>query len=359
MTSQANQQTVPFAWSRIWGRGRGEWDVARDVYGLRCAMVNAYMVGGAESRRGGTGGWVLIDAGMPGCARSILAAAERRFGPGARPEAILLTHAHFDHVGSLRTLAEHWDVPVYAHELEIPYLTGRASYAPPDPWAGGMMSLTSPLYPRGPIDLGDRVQPLPPAGSVPHLVEWRVVETPGHSPGHVSFFRDVDRCLIAGDAVCTTKQESLLAVIAQAQAISGPPKYFTHDWQAAHESVRALAQLEPHVAATGHGTPMRGERLRQQLHDLARRFEELAVPSEGRYAENPVVADERGPVRVPPAGPVPTRVYVTVGAAALGVIAALIAAERARSSHSARRDDDDENNGRRRPLFAGRRGLFG
>ena len=54
-------------------------------------------------------------------------------GAGAPPEAIVLTHGHFDHAGSALQLAEYWDVPIYAHRLEMPYLTGKADYPPPDP----------------------------------------------------------------------------------------------------------------------------------------------------------------------------------------------------------------------------------
>ena len=72
------------------------------------------------------------------------------------------------------------------------------------------------------------------------LPGWRVIETPGHSPGHVSLFRESDGVLIAGDAFVTTKQESLLAVMTQRQELRGPPMYFTCDWDAARESVQKL-----------------------------------------------------------------------------------------------------------------------
>jgi glyoxylase-like metal-dependent hydrolase (beta-lactamase superfamily II) len=293
--------------------------VTSDVVGLRSVMVNVYFISRPD------GGWVLVDAGLPISGPAIRATATKLFGD-RRPDAILLTHGHFDHVGVLETLAAEWDVPVYAHPLEMPYLTGRSSYPPPDPWVGGGMSLTSPLYPRSPINLGRRAQHLPEDGSVPFLEEWRWVHTPGHSPGHVSFFRERDRVLIAGDAFVTTKQESLISVLAQTQHVFGPPQYFTHNFDAAESSVKQLAALDPEIAATGHGTPMTGERLRNQLNELAADFRHLAVPTTGRYVDSPVVADEDGPRVVPAAKPIPPAVYVAAAGAAALLMAAIIAA---------------------------------
>ena len=183
---------------------RDQWPrpLTADLAYLRTAMVNLYFSGlpGAGDRD-----WVLIDAGLPGFGRSVVEAAARRFQPGARPSAIILTHGHFDHVGTLGDLAGAWDAPVFAHPLELPYLTGRSPYAPPDTDAGGgIMPRLSWMFPRGPIDLGDRVRALPEDGSVPFMPGWRWIHTPGHTAGHVSLFRESDRVLIAGDAFLTT-----------------------------------------------------------------------------------------------------------------------------------------------------------
>lgn len=118
---------------------------------------------------------------------------------------------------------------------------------------------------------------------MPDVAGWRWVQTPGHTQGHVSLFRDEDRCLIAGDAFVTTQQESLYAVATQQEEVHGPPAYFTPDWAAARRSVEHLAALAPAIAATGHGTPMRGAALRDGLARLVTRFDEIAVPARGRY----------------------------------------------------------------------------
>lgn len=293
--------------------------VAEDVWGLRTLIANLYSIGAPQG-----GDWVLVDAGMPGTAHSILEVAAARFG--APPKAIILTHGHFDHVGALPTLLERWDVPVYAHALELPYLTGRSDYPPPDPSVGGgLMARSAPLYPRSGLDLGGRVRRLPEDGSVPFLPGWRSLHTPGHTDGHVSLFREGDRTLLAGDAFITVRQESLLAVLQQRKELRGPPRYFTTNWLAAHTSVLRLAGLSPQVAATGHGRPMRGERLARELRELAVNFDHLAVPRRGRYVGRPVQADERGVVHVPPPKPSPLApVFLGVGVAALlGVALAL------------------------------------
>lgn len=269
-------------------------EVRPDVAYQRLAIVNVAYLGAPGEP------WLLVDAGLPATAALIARAAAGRFGEGARPEAIVLTHGHFDHVGALRELAERWDVPIYAHELERPYLDGSASYPPPDPTVGGgMMATLSPLYPRGPEDVSRWLRTLPADGSIPHLSGWRWIHTPGHTPGHVSLWRD-DRTLIAGDAFVTTRQESVYAALTQKPELHGPPMYYTQDWEASRESVVRLAGLEPEVVVTGHGRAMQGEPLREALHALARDFDRIAVPREGRYVESPTRPDGAG-TAYPPA----------------------------------------------------------
>lgn len=272
-------------------------DVTADVAGLRTLIANLYFI----DAPGKSSEWILVDAGVGRCAAEIIAAAESRYGAEARPAAIILTHGHFDHVGGLPELLEKWNVPVFAHRLELPFLDGRSSYPPGDPGVGGgAMAWLSFVYPREPLNLKN-LHELPKDGSVPFLPDWCWIHTPGHTPGHISLFRAVDGLLIAGDAIVTTRQESAISAITQKpQEIHRPPAYFTIDWQLAADSVRYLADLRPEIVAAGHGLPMRGEQMRSQLRILAEHFEEIAVPNTGRYVKNPAVADETGIKNIPP-----------------------------------------------------------
>lgn len=269
--------------------------IARDIAYKRLVMVNVVFYGepaASRDRAAGPVSWVLIDAGLPATAGRIVDAAEHLFGKDVPPVAIVLTHGHFDHVGALTHLAERWNVPIYAHELELPYLDGRESYPDPDPRVGGLMALSSPLYPRGPIDVSQWLLTLPVDGSVPGMPGFRWIHTPGHAAGHVSLWRPDDKTLIAGDAFITTDQESAYAVVTQRPEIHGPPAYFTPDWDSARDSVRHLAMLAPELVVTGHGHAMYGEEMRAGLLTLAADFDDIAVPPRGKYVGGPRLREE-------------------------------------------------------------------
>lgn len=288
----------------------GVYDVAPDVVGLKTSIANVFFIG-APGRQG----WVLVDAGMPGYSETIITFAERRFGQNP-PAAIILTHAHFDHVGSLEALLAEWNVPVYVHRAELPFVTGQTAYPPPDPTAGGgAMAWMSFVYPKEPLDLRGRAEALPDDGSVPGLPDWRFIETPGHTPGQISLFRDEDRVLIAGDAFVTVKAESLLANLTLTPRVHRPPAYFTPDWPAARLSIVKLGELLPNVVATGHGIPLYGEEMRRALLRLGYEFERLGLPATGRYRDIPALYNEAtGLFRIPPP---PISLWAVLGLAAL------------------------------------------
>ena len=247
--------------------------IAPGVHGLRITFVNVFGIEQPD------GNWTLIDAAIPFSSSNIRRWAEKTFN--RPPLAILLTHGHFDHVSAAKELADEWSIDVLAHRLEFPYLTGEREYPAPNAGAGGgAMSLMSPILPRGPVDLSNRLVEYPGEGvAIPYLEGWRLIHTPGHTPGHVSLWREHDRTLLPGDAFCTTKPESFFeASIAQKPELHGPPAYFTSDWDAARASVQKLSALRPAIVAPGHGKPLSGPGVAQALERLAARFDEIAVP---------------------------------------------------------------------------------
>ncbi len=286
-------------------------EVARGVIRIPTGISNAYFVNHA-------GGCVLIDTGTEGYADKIRAVAEQHFGGRTRPQAILLTHGHLDHAGSALVLARHWDVPIYAHRMELPYLTGQSKYPPPDPTVGGFMSQVIRFLPNKNYDLGDAVKELN-VEQPQSMSGWRVIETPGHTPGHVSFFREADGVLVAGDAFCTIDQDSMIGMISKKPQVNRPPAYYTINWEQAHDSVRKLGEVSPRLLAAGHGEPMGGDEALWQLRELA---EDFPTPTYGRYVKQPPIVNEYGVALMPPPVPDPVK-RAAIGAIAAGTVAAI------------------------------------
>src|SRR5699024_5902991 len=115
------------------------------IYCYTNQIVNLVFIGNPEI----SAKWVMIDTGMPKPGLHLAKVAEERFGKDNPPQAIILTHGHFDHVGAVVDLVKYWDSPVYAHEKELPYLTGEESYPQPDGTVeGGLIATMSPIFPN-------------------------------------------------------------------------------------------------------------------------------------------------------------------------------------------------------------------
>jgi len=257
-------------------------EVTNDVYYYTDQIVNICFIGQPNSDD-----WILIDTGLPFSAKEIIETADRRFGKGSRPKCIILTHGHFDHVGGVVDLVKTWEVPVYVHELELPYVTGQKAYPIPDATVeGGLLAKISPMYPNEPINLGEYVNTLPQDNTVPGLSEWRWIHTPGHSPGHISLFKEKDSLLLSADAFITVKQDSFYNVLLQIPEVNGPPRYLTTDWDQAKQSVEKLWHLKPEIVVPGHGVMLRGNELKDGLDHLTVNFDELAVPKYGRFVDD-------------------------------------------------------------------------
>lgn len=300
-------------------------EIAADLAFLRVSIANVYFAGNRQ-------GWVLIDTGVPGHAAAVIQAAKARFGENSRPNAIILTHGHFDHAGNALELARHWNVSVYAHPLEFPYLTGESAYPQKDPTVGGAMAFMSRFFPNRAINISEVLRDLPPTGVVPGLEGWLAIPTPGHAPGHVSVWRERDATLVAGDALATANLDSWFGVLTMRPVISRPGSPFVYDWSAAGASVQSLANLDPFVLAAGHGEPISGPRVADELTRFAREF---TPPEQGRYVVEPAQANEHGLVYAPPAPPDNLPKIAAGVVAGVFVVAGVMYGRRARAQRKA------------------------
>lgn len=284
-------------------------------------FVNVYFV-----EAGAPGEWVLVDTGLPGSAKTIIAAADKLFYPGTHPQAILLTHGHMDHAGSAQQLADHWHVPILAHRLEMPFLTGKAVYPPADPTVGGSLAFASRFFPPQTFNLTG-VQALPEGDEVPYMAGWQCLHVPGHAPGQIAFFRAEDKTLLGADAFATTEHDSVLSVLLGVPKISRAGTPFNFDWEATHASVVKLSNLEPQAIGCGHGPAVHGPHVANELRELALHF---PVPPKGRYVANPALTDETGVQFIPPALPdtLPARAAMLGGGLALAALAAVLLSKR-------------------------------
>jgi len=285
--------------------------MAMEPIAARVHRVNVFNFVNAYCIENGEGDWVLVDAGVPPARALLKGAAARMKRP---PVAIVLTHGHLDHVGGAGELAREWGIKVWAHRLERAFLTDESFYPPPDPTVGGALAFVSRALPPQKFDLRDVLEIHPDDGKLPFLKGWQIIETPGHSPGHVSLWHEDDRVLLAGDALCTVDMDSLVGMLTLRPtqfARGGTP--FTPDWKAMKHSLGALADLEPVTVGAGHGLPLKGADTPQLLRDF---FHSFAPPSHGRYVQTPARSDETGVTFLPPAPPDPLPRNAAIGAIA-------------------------------------------
>jgi glyoxylase-like metal-dependent hydrolase (beta-lactamase superfamily II) len=283
--------------------------IADVVWRLPVYGANVYFVGSPT-------GWVLVDAAWAwgDCARIIRSAAAPLFGPDARATAILLTHLHPDHDGAALELAAVWGCPVYLHADELPLARAVAAgdLAGIERYGNGLdrrvlvpimrILRSRPGPAQGRTSIADFARVLEPT-AVPDLPDWTWVPTPGHTPGHVAFFRSGDRVLLSGDAVLTVDATSIGGCLAWALGRRPShaweaPRYTNWDQDATDTSFGVLAALEPRVLATGHGAALLGDPATRELRALAARTNARRCPSAGRAAHTPNAAS--GVVVTPP-----------------------------------------------------------
>ena len=158
---------------------------------------------------------------------------------------------------------------------------------------------------------GAHVHALPDDGTVPGMPGWTWLHTPGHTAGHVSFWREADRTLLAGDAVATTDLDSWAALATLPREFDRPPAPMTPDWDAAaRTSIDALAALAPDAVGAGHGRAITAGTA-NALHTYARTSCRRPRAATRPHPPSPTTA---GIVSLPPSVPDPFPFKVAAGA---------------------------------------------
>jgi hydroxyacylglutathione hydrolase len=181
--------------------------------------INEYVIGD-----------VLIDAGLGLHKRGILKQLA-----GRQITANALTHAHFDHYGSSHAICEALGIPLWCGAADVEAVESGKMLGP-----GGRMYPAAHRHPvaRALRD-GDEV-----AG-------FTVLDVPGHSPGHVAYWRESDRTLVSGDVMWGYNPFTLMGGVRE------PYPFVSPDPARNRESARRLAALEPALVCFGHGKPFR------------------------------------------------------------------------------------------------------
>jgi glyoxylase-like metal-dependent hydrolase (beta-lactamase superfamily II) len=190
--------------------------------------VNAYLIGD-----------VLIDAGVPQSKGKIFKELE-----GRSISAHALTHAHLDHFGASHAVCERYGVPLWCGTADAGAVETGTIPMPDSPIA--------PLMRRAPSPATHKVARRLNEGD--EVAGFRVLETPGHSQGHIAFWRESDRVLVLGDVLTN------MNLFTTAVGLHQPPRYLTFDPVVNRRSARRLAELEPSLACFGHGPPLRDPR---------------------------------------------------------------------------------------------------
>jgi glyoxylase-like metal-dependent hydrolase (beta-lactamase superfamily II) len=229
---------------------------ASGVWQVRLPWVVAYILSDGNS-------WSLVDSGIRWDRGRLLKAIASLGLRTADCHSVLLTHGHCDHAGNAAFFADRCNAPLHAHADERIFIETQRTYIPRGRRAlsaqGLMFAAAEVVWPvrRRKVDIalheGDAVDT--PAGT------WRVLHTPGHTPGHISFYRESDRVLLSGDAIIN------VIPFKRVEGLTLPQAIFSADTALARQSAKRLAELAPQTLLPGHGRPI-CENVAARLRDL-------------------------------------------------------------------------------------------
>ena len=228
--------------------------ISNGVARLSLAWGNAYVL---YDTRGGKNA-ALIDCGLQTDRPALLAGLRALELEPADIQTVLLTHAHCDHAGNAAYFAGA-GATIVTHEREACFLQPpRRSYAYSGrnalrrPFTSLTFAIGEYTHPVERCSVGQTVTD----GEFIHAPGGRLqaVSTPGHAPGHVSFYREADGVLFSGDAILNIVPNLVPGL--RKTALSLPPRLFCDNWQQVKASADKLVALSPRLLLSGHGLPL-------------------------------------------------------------------------------------------------------
>ncbi len=196
-------------------------------------------------------GLTLVDTSISNAGDKILAQLQQAGHAPTDVKRILITHAHPDHIGSLPKLQQATGAEVWCHALDKPVIEGKAA-VPRRPSGLRPPDMKFPPVPVArTLDDGDML---------PVLGGLQVIFTPGHAPGHISFWHPQHRMLITGDVIFYFFNR-----------MTQPLAMLTVDAEENKRSIKKVMALKPDSLLFGHGNPIVGQ-AGTQLDAFARRI---------------------------------------------------------------------------------------
>ncbi len=208
----------------------------------------------------------LVDTGFKGRAPGVLREIKKMGYKASDISRILVTHHHIDHVGSLAVLKKVTGAKIFAHPSDIPYINGKLPH--PGPVKRGILSrllaLSLKYWTHTPVDVDVAVND---GDEIPVMGGIKVVHTPGHTPGCISFLLPEESVVIVGD------------LLSNGSTLRLPAKNFTIDPPREIESISKLAKLDFDSICFGHGSPILGK-----AHSIVSNFAEEKIRKYGTIA---------------------------------------------------------------------------
>jgi glyoxylase-like metal-dependent hydrolase (beta-lactamase superfamily II) len=206
-------------------------EILSDVHLIDGVTANTYLALGDQI--------TLIDTGTPGKQGNIINYLQKELKSKPKNiKTIVLTHHHMDHTGSLYELKKITNADIAAYKDDIDIISGKKSSSDPIymRFVSRLMAMfTSYKFIKPDINLEEN-----------DIVDnYRVIHTPGHTPGSIALYNSDNGVIFVGDTLTYDGNK-----------VGGPPSFLINDKEALKKSVKKISDLEPNIMLSGHGKPL-------------------------------------------------------------------------------------------------------